>query len=47
MELQVTLHNLKKGFSVREKSLEKAVAEHQEALRAVSMSQQRTRETLQ
>lgn len=47
MELQSALNNLKKGFGVREKSLEKTVAEHQKALAAMNLSHQRTRYTLQ
>jgi hypothetical protein len=47
LELQSALHNLKKGFGVREKSLERTVAEHQRALEAMSLSKQRTRYTLQ
>jgi hypothetical protein len=47
LELQTALYNLKKGFGVRERSLEREVAEHQQALQAMQLSQQRTRHTLQ
>jgi hypothetical protein len=46
LELQTSLKNLKQGFGIREKSLERQIAEHQRALEAMQLSQQRTRRTL-
>lgn len=46
LELQTSLNNLKKGFGVRERSLEKQISEQQQALELIQLSQERTRHTL-